>query len=217
MCSANWNLNSTMADALSLDEELICAVCRDIFVEPVTLPCGHNYCDECVNQLKKSLAWDEEDESPSQHYTCPLCLAPCDVRIHLKKNVVLHNILEKYHRNRSSGHDCSICKGQQKLPAEKTCLNCEESYCTLHIMPHFENNILRQHVLVNPISNISKVCKSHGKELELYCQTDHTPLCVYCMLPSEAKHTEGHHVIKLSDATANLKVKGNWELRGPLN
>lgn len=196
-----------MSDGLSLDEELICAVCRDIFVEPVTLPCGHNYCEECVNQLKKSLAQDEDDESSSQHYTCPLCLAPCDVRVQLKKNVVLQNILEKYHRNRSSGHDCSICKGQQKLPAEKTCLNCEESYCTLHIMPHFENNTLRQHVLVNPISNINRVCKSHGKELELYCQTDHTPLCVYCMLPSEAKHSEGHSVIKLSDATGNLKVK----------
>ncbi|XP_041958410.1 E3 ubiquitin-protein ligase TRIM62-like isoform X1 [Alosa sapidissima] len=190
-----------MADFLSLDEELICAVCRDIFVEPVTLPCGHNYCEECVNQLKRSST--EEDES--HHYTCPLCLAPCDVRIDFKKNIVLHNILEKYHQSRQSGHDCSICKGEQKLPAEKTCLNCEESYCTLHIMPHFENSILRQHVLVNPISNINKLCKSHGKELELYCQTDHAALCVYCMLPSEAKHTEGHSVVKLSDATANLK------------
>ncbi|XP_062386316.1 E3 ubiquitin-protein ligase TRIM41-like isoform X2 [Sardina pilchardus] len=189
-----------MADSMSLDEDLICAVCRDIFVEPVTLPCGHNYCEECVNQLKRSSTEDE-----SRRYTCPLCLAPCDVSIAFKKNIVLHNILEKYHKTRSSGHDCSICKGEQKLPAEKTCLNCEESYCTLHIMPHCENSVLRQHVLVNPISNISKLCKSHGKELELYCQTDHVALCVYCMLPSEAKHTEGHSVVKLSDATTNLK------------
>ncbi|XP_051990497.1 E3 ubiquitin-protein ligase TRIM41-like isoform X1 [Xyrauchen texanus] len=195
--------------SFSLDEELICAVCRDIFVEPVTLPCGHNYCEQCVNELKRSLREREDDEDEDEervmtrYYTCPLCLSPCDSRVDLKKNTVLNNIIEKYQSKRDIM--CSVCKGEQKLTAEKMCVNCEEYYCTLHVMPHLENNTLRQHVLVNPVANSSRLCKEHGKELELFCRTDGTALCVYCMLPSEAKHLQGHNVVKLSDSLDSFK------------
>ncbi|XP_051985204.1 E3 ubiquitin-protein ligase TRIM41-like isoform X1 [Xyrauchen texanus] len=195
--------------SISLDEELICAVCRDIFSEPVTLPCGHNYCEQCVNKLKRSLRESEDDEDEervlTRYYTCPLCLSPCDSRVELKKNTVLNNIIEKYHSKRDTGIECSVCKGEQKLTAEKMCVNCEEYYCTLHVMPHLENNTLRQHVLVNPVANSSRLCKEHGKELELFCRTDGTALCVYCMLPSEAKHLQGHNVVKLSDSLDTFK------------
>uniref|UniRef100_A0A4W4DMB7 Tripartite motif containing 69 n=1 Tax=Electrophorus electricus TaxID=8005 RepID=A0A4W4DMB7_ELEEL len=92
-------------DSLCLDEELICAVCRDIFTEPVTLPCGHNYCEECVNELKRSVHSVQDGDA-----TSPL----------LKKNTVLYNIIEKYRRQRDGGVECSVCKGQQKLAAEKS-------------------------------------------------------------------------------------------------
>ncbi|XP_046883652.1 E3 ubiquitin-protein ligase TRIM41-like [Hypomesus transpacificus] len=197
-----------------LEDELICAVCRDIFVEPLTLPCGHNYCESCVNQLKR--ASDREDEFASliQYYTCPLCLAPCDTKINLKKNVVLYNIIEKYHTSRASCIDCSVCKGEQRLAAEKSCVNCNESYCTIHIMPHYENSTLLQHVLVNPIGDTCRLCIEHGKELELFCETDSTPLCVYCMLPSEAKHGDGHSVVKLADSWNILRKKCQVQLEG---
>ncbi|XP_066548023.1 E3 ubiquitin-protein ligase TRIM69 [Amia ocellicauda] len=197
-----------MQSGIALDEELICAVCHDIFVEPVTLPCGHNFCETCVQQLKKmSLGRRRKLE-----FTCPLCLAPCDTRIHLKKNVVLHNIIEKYHQlHLSSGSGsgdipCSVCKGQQRLPAEKSCVSCGESYCTLHVMPHLENEFFRQHVLVKPTTDTSRLCKEHGKDLELYCKTDRTPLCVYCMLPAEAEHLAGHDVVKLGETVNIVKA-----------
>ena len=40
---------------------LECTVCLAIFVEPVTLACGHTFCEECLEQ---SLAFDNR---------CPLC------------------------------------------------------------------------------------------------------------------------------------------------
>lgn len=194
-------------DSAAINEELICAVCRDVFVEPVTLPCGHNYCNECVNQLKKSaLGTTARGRS---HYTCPLCLAPCETEIELKKNVVLHNIIEKICQQQlQSGANvfCSVCKGQQRAPAEKTCVSCGESYCSLHIMPHLENKFFLQHVLVSPTAETNRLCRDHGKELELYCKTDSTPLCVYCMLPSETKHLAGHDVVKLAEARHIVKV-----------
>lgn len=195
-----------------LDEDLICAVCQDIFVEPVTLPCGHNYCEQCVNDLKRSLREtegdddDDEERTLTRHYTCPLCLSPCDSRVELKKNTVLHNIIEKYQSKKETGIECSVCEGQQKQSAEKVCVNCDEYYCTVHVIPHLENKTLRQHVLMNPVSDCSRLCKEHGKALELFCMTDDTALCVYCMLPSEGRHLQGHNVVKLSDSHDTFKV-----------
>uniref|UniRef100_A0A4W5N4A2 Uncharacterized protein n=1 Tax=Hucho hucho TaxID=62062 RepID=A0A4W5N4A2_9TELE len=199
-------------EIISLDEELICAVCRDIFVEPVTLPCGHNYCEGCVKQLKRSEVEVENINAEGGFerlclcYTCPLCLAPCDSTLNLKKNVVLNNIIEKYHSKRASGVDCTVCKGEQRMVAEKSCVSCKESYCTVHIIPHLENAVLRQHVLVSPMGDTGRLCKEHGKEQELYCETDQTPLCAYCMLPAEAKHRDGHNVVKLADALDTLRA-----------
>ncbi|XP_073713040.1 E3 ubiquitin-protein ligase Midline-1 isoform X1 [Misgurnus anguillicaudatus] len=190
----------------SLDKELICAVCQDIFEEPVTLPCGHNYCERCVKDLKRSMRETEDDErARTRYYTCPLCLSPCDSRVELKKNTVLSNIIDKYQSKKDTGMECSVCKGEQKLAAEKVCIKCDEYYCTVHVMPHLENNTLRQHVLIDPVANTSRLCKVHGKELELFCTTDSTALCVYCMLPSEAKHLQGHNVVKLSDSMDSFK------------
>ncbi|XP_064869598.1 tripartite motif-containing protein 75-like [Oncorhynchus nerka] len=207
-------------EVISLDEELICAVCRDIFVEPVTLPCGHNYCEGCVKELKRSAVKVENINAEGGFerrcicYTCPLCLAPCDSTLNLKNNVVLNNIIEKYHSKRASGVYCTVCKGDQRMFAEKSCVSCKESYCTVHIIPHLENAVLRQHVLVSPMGDTGRLCKEHGKELELYCETDQTPLCAYCMLPAEAKHLDGHNVVKLADALDTLRGNCHVKLQG---
>jgi len=43
------------------DEEWICAICRDVFEDPVCTPCGHSFCTAC---LDRSLANDDR---------CPTC------------------------------------------------------------------------------------------------------------------------------------------------
>lgn len=122
-----WTVHLFGMEVISLDEELICAVCRDIFVEPVTLPCGHNYCEGCVKQLKRSAVKVENINAEGGFerlcicYTCPLCLAPWDSTLNLKNNVVLNNIIEKYHSKRVSGVDCTVCKDDQRMFAEKSC------------------------------------------------------------------------------------------------
>ncbi|XP_008052637.1 E3 ubiquitin-protein ligase TRIM21 [Carlito syrichta] len=34
-------------------EEVTCSVCLDAFVEPVSIECGHNFCQECISQVGK--------------------------------------------------------------------------------------------------------------------------------------------------------------------
>lgn len=37
-----------------LNNELSCSICSEIFISPVTLPCGHIFCKHCFQQWKKS-------------------------------------------------------------------------------------------------------------------------------------------------------------------
>ncbi|XP_078416857.1 E3 ubiquitin-protein ligase Midline-1-like [Cetorhinus maximus] len=210
-----------------LDEELVCVICRDIFVDPVTLPCGHNFCSGCVAQLKRWVGSsdpvtddvDDGSATPTSSravpcYSCPLCLSRCPMSLELKRNVALHNIIERYWQRGEAGPgslSCDLCKGLQRAPADKSCVNCGESFCALHLMPHLENPAFQDHVLVRPTAHISRLCKQHGKELELYCQTDQCPLCAYCMLPAESSHHH-HQVLKLTDAVAIIKNECKHEL-----
>ena len=57
--------------ALPLSEDVSCAVCAEIFVEPCTLHCGHSFCQLCLAALWKS----SRNKSPLQLH-CPVCRQP---------------------------------------------------------------------------------------------------------------------------------------------
>uniref|UniRef100_A0A8C5MKA3 Uncharacterized protein n=1 Tax=Leptobrachium leishanense TaxID=445787 RepID=A0A8C5MKA3_9ANUR len=61
-----------MASA-DLRDELTCPICTDIYTDPVTLTCGHNYCQDCITRT-----WDNQEEGD---YSCPECRKKYRVRI----------------------------------------------------------------------------------------------------------------------------------------
>ncbi|XP_060771694.1 E3 ubiquitin-protein ligase TRIM69-like [Neoarius graeffei] len=45
------------------EDQLQCFICLDVFTDPVTTPCGHNFCMICLTEF-----WDS-----SSHCRCPVC------------------------------------------------------------------------------------------------------------------------------------------------
>ena len=56
---------------LPLSEDVSCAVCAEVFVEPCTLHCGHSFCQLCLSAVWKS----SRHKSPMQLH-CPVCRQP---------------------------------------------------------------------------------------------------------------------------------------------
>ncbi|KAM4698816.1 E3 ubiquitin/ISG15 ligase TRIM25-like [Rhinophrynus dorsalis] len=188
-----------MASA-DLREELNCSICLSVYTDPVTLRCGHNFCQVCIGTLL-----DTQDESG--FYTCPECRKRFDERPALQKNVTLCNIVERFHSTESvkgneeeTGIYCSYC--DSSVPAVKTCLMCETSLCDTHITKHDE---LAEHILVDPTGSVeSRKCPVHKKLLEYYCTQDSVCICVSCCLVGEHR---GHQLEKLNKASEKKKEK----------
>ncbi|OCT93535.1 hypothetical protein XELAEV_18011213mg [Xenopus laevis] len=76
--------------AADLRAELTCSICRDIYTDPVILPCGHNYCLICI---EKTWDWQESiEEDPS----CPECRRTYRRKPELQRNLTLRNIAEQF-------------------------------------------------------------------------------------------------------------------------
>ena len=83
---------------------------------------------------------------------------------------------------------CDVCTGTQ-LKAVKSCLVCLISYCQTHLEPHQRVSRLKTHQLVDPLDRLEdRMCKKHGRLLELFCQTDQVCACVLCTMTDHKSH-----------------------------
>ncbi|XP_068118273.1 E3 ubiquitin/ISG15 ligase TRIM25-like [Hyperolius riggenbachi] len=185
-----------MASA-DLTAELCCCICMEIYKEPVTLPCGHNFCRYCITK-----AWDNQEDL--QEYKCPECQQIYRKRPELKRNPTLHNIAKALRSmetdSEESGIFCTYC--DFAVPAAKSCLHCETSMCTKHLRRH-DRSV--EHTLLPPTTDLGKrKCTVHKKILEYYCIKDSTCICASCMLHGEHKR---HPVKTMEKASEQKKVK----------
>ncbi|XP_062279306.1 E3 ubiquitin-protein ligase TRIM69-like [Scomber scombrus] len=171
-----------MATASSFlsEDQFLCSICLDVFTEPVSVPCGHNFCKACISRHWKDKV----------HCQCPLCKETFSKGLKLCVNTGFREVVENFKQHRIIAKNnspvkpgevpCDRCSGT-KFKACKTCLVCLTSYCETHLEPHERDAALMKHKLTDPLKNLKdKICKKHNRILELYCRDDLMPVCVLC-------------------------------------
>lgn len=200
---------ATAGSVLS-EEQLLCPICLDLFNQPVSTPCGHNFCRDCIQGY-----WQSANVSQ-----CPMCKQKFYRRPELKVNTFIAEVasqfkksLEKRDENEASSVDqysgrkgevsCDVCVGK-RVKALKSCLDCLASFCETHLEPHHVLGTFKKHHLINPMMNMQdRVCQKHEKLMDRFCNTDQTYVCQICM----KKDHKAHHTVPIEDESRDRRAQ----------
>uniref|UniRef100_A0A8C1RMX2 Tripartite motif-containing protein 16-like n=1 Tax=Cyprinus carpio TaxID=7962 RepID=A0A8C1RMX2_CYPCA len=212
-----------MAEARFSQDDLLCPVCLDLLKYPVTIQCGHSYCENCITDR-----WDQEDQM--RVYRCPQCRQTFSPRPALARNTMLAELVEKLKkRKRPADCDagagdvqCDVCTGR-KYKAVKSCLMCQESYCQTHFGHHEEFHSRKPHKVIDATGRLQEmICQKHEKHLEMYCITDQLCICELCTkyehknhntVSAAAQRTEKQKQLKKMQKTFQQREKDLQQLR----
>ncbi|XP_067110298.1 E3 ubiquitin-protein ligase TRIM39-like [Osmerus mordax] len=182
-----------MASCSSLlsEDQFQCSICLDVFTDPVSIPCGHNFCKACITKY-----WDNSDLCQ-----CPMCKMTFDKRPDLYVNTFISEMAAQFRKSEplyatispdlrptKPEVSCDICTSS-KLKALKSCLVCLTSYCENHLEPHQRVAALKKHKLIDPVENLEdRMCQKHERPLELFCRTDQICVCRFCTETDHKTH-----------------------------
>lgn len=110
---------------VTMEIELTCPVCLDLFQRPIVLPCSHNLCTPCARKIlepngapKAWAKWVKENRSADYKshlepdVKCPTCRRkiPSDPKgvDGLPRNLILENVIERFKEERKTPGRCSV-------------------------------------------------------------------------------------------------------------
>ncbi|KAK9513131.1 hypothetical protein VZT92_027982 [Zoarces viviparus] len=190
MKMVSWTFSTTdpntvcrYVSCLLSEDQFRCSICLDVFTDPVSTPCGHNFCKNCITKH-----W-----STNNKCQCPLCNEAFTKRPDLRINTLFSEMAVQFRQSAqkiaSSSEQqeskpgevpCDVCT-ETKLKALKSCLVCLASYCETHLQPHLTASRLKRHQLIDPVKNLEdRMCKKHDKPLDLFCKTEQMCVCTHC-------------------------------------
>nr|XP_033506784.1 tripartite motif-containing protein 16-like protein [Epinephelus lanceolatus] len=155
---------------VELDRETFsCSICLDLLKDPVTIPCGHSYCMNCIKTH-----WDEEDEK--KIYSCPQCRQSFTPRPVLVRNTMLAVLVEELKKT-----------GLQAAPADHCYAGAEDVACD--VCTGRKLKALKSCLLVEPSKKLQEnICSRHDEVMKIFCRTDQQRICYLCSMDEHKGH-----------------------------
>uniref|UniRef100_A0A8C6U7J2 Midline 2 n=1 Tax=Neogobius melanostomus TaxID=47308 RepID=A0A8C6U7J2_9GOBI len=215
----------------TLESELTCPICLELFEDPLLLPCAHSLCFNCAHRILVSHCSNSKPLESISAFQCPTCRYVITLNHRglegLKRNVTLQNIIDRFQKASLSGpnsptesrrlpppqrpatssHSCQFCEQDPPREAVKTCVTCEVSYCDRCLRAtHPNKKPFTSHRLVEPVPDThirGLTCMEHENEkVNMYCMVDDQLICALCKLVG--RHRE-HQVCSLTERFDKLK------------
>ena len=199
----------TASEALkNLKQQLTCPVCLDRYTQPRTLPCLHSFCHNCLAHFPMQV------QGGKHFMTCPVCrqttqqpdkgVSGFQSAFLINNLLELHQVLEKV-----SGSQQNNCENCHKEQATGYCKQCSKFLCQTCVDKHngwadfSSHQILGVEDVATTASKLVPLkeqptmeCSSHGKPLEVYCDTCDKLICQLCTI----KHHRDHECDAITDA-----------------
>uniref|UniRef100_A0A4W4GMZ3 E3 ubiquitin-protein ligase Midline-1 n=1 Tax=Electrophorus electricus TaxID=8005 RepID=A0A4W4GMZ3_ELEEL len=92
----------------TLESELTCPICLELFEDPLLLPCAHSLCFSCAQRVLVSHCTSSlKPSQPAAVFQCPTCRYVINLSHkgleELKRNVTLQNIIDRFQKASLSG------------------------------------------------------------------------------------------------------------------
>ena len=219
----------------TLESELTCPICLELFEDPLLLPCAHSLCFNCAHRILVSHCATNESVESITAFQCPTCRHVITLSQRgldgLKRNVTLQNIIDRFQKASVSGPNspsetrrerafdansmtsaekvlCQFCDQDPAQDAVKTCVTCEVSYCDECLKAtHPNKKPFTGHRLIEPIPD------SHIRGL-MCLEHEDEKVNMYCVTDDQlicalcklvGRHRD-HQVAALSERYDKLKV-----------
>ncbi|XP_071102102.1 E3 ubiquitin-protein ligase TRIM36-like [Haliotis cracherodii] len=195
-----------------MEEFLTCMVCAEVFLEPVTLHCGHTFCTKCVT----SFTLTQKDAMGQKCLPCPHCRGLTQVPNphepeeewagQLKTGFFVKNLVEAIVGAENDDQFCDICKGIGKKPTLVWCSDCKKRLCFdcqyVHGKRSKSHNISQISSIDDTTGSASRICTEHpGVDVNRICLDCDMVACQRCCM---TRHQKCDSVVALGTVLPKL-------------